>query len=292
VPTTPVPGRSLRLPDFLGIGALKAGTSYLETMLRAHPETCMPATGTELQYFNRHYGRGPSWYEAQFCRCQAPVRGEVSPPYLFDPASPQRVADLLPDVRLIVSVRDPVLRAYSQYKHWVQVTAYRGSFDDFLADHPGAIDRGKYFELVSRYLERFRREQLLVVVFEDMVRCPTEVLPEVYAFVGVDPSFVASSAEDAVNASGVPRFHRAYVRAQEVSRMLSDRGAGKLVALAKRTGAARVLKSSTSGTAPFAPLPPSTAADLARTYADDVGSLSELLGRDLAAVWPTAHLRP
>ncbi|MEN3314762.1 MAG: hypothetical protein V7605_996 [Acidimicrobiaceae bacterium] len=286
MPTTPAPGRSLRLPDFLGIGALKAGTSYLETMLRSHPETCMPAAGTELEFFNRHYQRGPAWYAAQFCRCEAPVRGEVSPPYLFDPASPQRIADLLPEVRLLVSVRDPVQRAYSQYKHWVQVTAYPGSFDDFISDHPGAVERGMYFELVSRYLERFRREQLLVVVFEDMVRCPAEVLPQVYAFVGVDPSYVAEAADDAVNASGVPRFHRAYVRAQEVSHMLSDHGAGKLVALAKRTGVARLLKSSTSAPPPFTPLSPATAADLARTYAGDVASLSELLGRDLAAVWP------
>jgi hypothetical protein len=276
-------GRAPRLPDFVGIGALKAGTSYLDAMLRSHPQTCMPAT--EVEYFSRHHGRGPAWYEAQFCRCDAPVRGEVSPQYLFDEASPGRIADLLPHARLLVSVRDPVLRAYSQYKHWVQETAFPGSFEDYLGQHPGAVERGMYFRHLSRYLLRFRREQVLVVVFEDMVRHPRQVLAEVYAFVGVDPAHVPPAVDAAVNRSGVPRFHRAYVRAKGVSRWLQDRRAGKLVAVAKRSGVGRILQTEPPAPAAFAPLAPASARALAVTYAEDVASLSELLGRDLSTLW-------
>jgi hypothetical protein len=278
----------MQLPSFVGIGALKAGTSYLDAMLRSHPQTCMPTSVKEVEYFNRHHGRGPGWYEAQFCRCSALARGEVSPQYLFDPACPDRIADLLPGAQLVVSVRDPVQRAYSQYKHWVQETAYEGSFDDFLSDHPGAVGRGMYFELLSRYLDRFPREQLLVVVFEDMVKNPTDVLSEVYEFVGVDPSHVPAEVEAPVNASGVPRFHGAYVRAKEVSSWMRDRRGGRLVALAKRTGVGRLLQSPAPDPPSFPPLPVATAGELARTYADDVASLSGFLGRDLSAVWPAA----
>ena len=286
--STPGPGRSTHLPDFVGIGALKAGTSYLDAMLRSHPQTCMPAAVTEVEFFSRHHERGPAWYEAQFCRCGAPVRGEVSPQYLFDEACPERIADLLPHARLILSVRDPVLRAYSQYKHWVQEMAFTGSFEDYLCEHPGAVERGMYFRLLSRYLRRFGREQLLVVVFEDMVTHPRQVLAQVYAFVGVDPAFVPADVDAPVNRSGVPRFHRAYVRSKEVSRWMQDRGGGKLVAVAKRSGVGRRLQTTSPGPASFAPLPPSAASDLALTYADDVASLSDFLGRDLSTVWSAA----
>ena len=245
----------------------------------------MPANVKEVEYFNRHHGRGPGWYEAQFCRCQAKARGDVSPQYLFDPACPDRIADLLPGAKLVVSVRDPVQRAYSQYKHWVQETAYSGTFDDFLSDHPGAVGRGMYFELLSRYLDRFPAEQLLVVVFEEMVEHPTEVLPQVFAFVGVDPSYVPAGVGTPVNTSGVPRFHGAYVRAKGLSNWMRDRRAGRLVALAKRSGVGRLLQAPTSDVPPFPPLPVATARDLARTYADDVAALSQFLGRDLSAVW-------
>lgn len=275
-----------RLPDFLGIGALKAGTSYLEDMLRSHPGISMPVSTKGLEYFSRHYERGPDWYAAQFSPANKAVMGEVSPQYLFDPRCPARIAELLPRARLVVSVRDPIARAYSQYKHWMQVTAYKGSFDDYLIEHPGVMERGRYFELLSRYLELFDREQLYVLVFEELVQRPAEVLPEVYAFIGADPSYVPAHAEAPIHSSYSPRFRRAHAGAKRLSRWLRDRGAGRLAAQAKSSVVGRILQTPTADRARFGALPPPTAARLADAYAPDVASLSELLGRDLSVVWP------
>ena len=273
----------LELPDFLGIGALKAGTTYLDAMLRSHPQICMPVGLKEVDFFTRHYERGPQWYGKKFVACDGKVRGEVSPQYLFDSRVAARICDLIPKARLIVSVRDPVQRAYSQYKHWVQETGYRGSFDEFLDQHPGAVERGRYFALLRPYLEYFDRNQIHIVLFDDLVNQPIPTMQEVYAFVGVDPAHVPSAADEAVNVSGSPRFHRGYVAAKRVSRWLHNKGASNVVAATKRSGIVRMFRSRHA--APAVASSPELARRLADAYADDVAALSALVDRDLARLW-------
>jgi len=254
-------------------------------MLRDHPQTWLPAM-KEVEFFNRHYDRGPEWYEEQFRGGVGRISGEVSPQYLFDGRAAGRIRDLIPDARLIVSVRDPVQRAYSQYKHWVQETAYRGAFEDFLVDHPGAVERGRYLALLQPYLDLFPREQILVIVFEDLVDRPTVTMQAVYGFVGVDPAHRPAGADQAVYVSASPRFHRSYVATKRVSRWLGDRGGAGIIAAGKRVGVNRLLR--TTAAAPgFAPLMPATARSLADGYADEVDALSAFLGRDLASLWAT-----
>src|SRR4051812_27017228 len=115
-----------RLPDFIGIGALKAGTTYLDALLRTHPDICMPTVLKEVQFFTQHYERGPDWYADQFDCGATAMRGEISPQYLVHPLAPERMAKVLPDARLVLSVREPIERTYSQYKHYIRDTAYRG----------------------------------------------------------------------------------------------------------------------------------------------------------------------
>jgi hypothetical protein len=275
------------LPDFLGIGALKAGTTYIDAMLRSHPEVCLPNGVKEVEFFTRHFHRGAGWYRQQFRGCAGRVTGEVSPQYLFDPEAAGRIHDLIPEARLIVSVRDPVQRAYSQYKHWVQETAYRRSFDQFLTEHPGAVDRGRYSRSLGPYLDWFGRDQLLVVVFEDLVDQPVVAMQAVYRFLGVDVGHVPDAAEEAVYVSASPRFHHGYVTAKRVSRRLQRWGLSGVVANTKRVGLEKVFRP--NGTSPpFAPLLPETARRLADLYAEDVAALSALVDRDLAALWSNA----
>lgn len=274
----------MRLPDFLGIGALKAGTTYLDGLLRTHPELCLPSGVKELDFFTRHYERGQAWYARKFAGCGRRLAGEVSPQYLADHRCPARIKELLPEALLLVSVRDPVQRAYSQYKHWVQVSAYGGDFEQFLDDHPNAIEAGRYFLHVSRYLDLFQGERLHVVVFEDLVRHPVEVMQNVFRFLAVDAGHTPPVLE-AANVSTRPRFPRVYVHAKRASGWLHEHGGGQIVEKAKRAGLGRAF-SATSADG-FAPLTPAAAARLGDAYRDDVEMLSKLLGRDLLTTWPS-----
>jgi len=282
-PSGAAASQRIDLPDFLGIGALKAGTTYLDAMLRSHPEVCMPAGLKEVEFFNRHYDRGAPWYSQKFRGCEGRTKGEISPQYLFDPRASSRIFGLIPRARLIVSVRDPVQRAYSQYKHWVQETAYRKSFDEFLEEHPATVERGRYFALLRPYLDCFPRDQILIVVFDDLVNQPVQTMQEVYDFVGVDAGHVPSAADEAVNVSGSPRFHGAYVAAKKVSRWLHDRGGSSVVAATKTLGIGRLFRPRNG--APVAAPSPESSRRLAEAYSDDVAALSTLLDRDLTRLW-------
>ena len=286
------------LPTFLGIGALKAGTSYLDALLRTHPDITMPATMKEVQFFTAHHARGPEWYAAQYPASTTEVRGDISPQYLADPRSPERIARMLPDVKLVLSVRSPVQRAYSQFRHWVQETGYPGTFEQFLDEHPAGVDRGLYWTHLQRYLGHVPAARIHVLVFEELVSRPEAVLGPLFGFLGVREDHVPENLGQAENVSGSRRFPALYVQAKRVSRRLYGSGHGRWVTAAKRGLVGKVFHAPAT-TAPVPPPSPATAAELAERYAEEVAGLSRFVGRDLAALWsppapdqPTGHPAP
>ncbi len=203
------------LPDFLIIGAQKAGTTALYTYLRRHPSITGPSW-KEVSFFDRHYARGPRWY-----RGNLPVRarglggralvGEASPSTLFHPLAPRRVAALVPDARLIAILRDPVDRAYSHYQHEVALGREPLSFDEALDAEDGRmagelermladpryfsrawwdhtyVARGLYAEQLERWLAVFPRDRLLVLTTDALAERPAETYTQTLAFLGAHP---------------------------------------------------------------------------------------------------------
>jgi Sulfotransferase domain len=200
------------LPDFLIIGAQRAGSSSLFAYVCAHPSVAEP-THKEIHFFDNNWFRGLDWYRRYFplrARMGGRITGEASPYYLFHPAAPGRVAETLPDVRLIAVLRDPVERAYSAYQlarrqgHETlefeealarEVERLAGEEERILADPRYASlahrrfsyrTRGLYAEQLERWYERFPREQLLVVRSEDLFAEPEATLQTVFAFLGLE----------------------------------------------------------------------------------------------------------
>jgi hypothetical protein len=199
------------LPDFLILGAQKAGTTALYAYLRRHPDITGPAW-KEVSFFDRHYARGESWYRGNFpntLRARGLV-GEASPSYLFHPQAPERVAALVPDAKLVVLVRNPVDRAFSHYQHEVALGREPLAFDDALAAEDERLRgeeermradpayfshawwnytyraRGRYAEQLERWLAVFPREQLLVVPSEDLLLEPERAYARVLEFLGAE----------------------------------------------------------------------------------------------------------
>ncbi|MGH2726565.1 MAG: sulfotransferase domain-containing protein, partial [Actinomycetota bacterium] len=108
-----------QLPNFLILGAMKAGTTSLAYWLGEHPDVFL-APGKELFFFNvpQRWELGVDWYRSQFAGSEGKIaRGEATPGYLGHPQAAERIAATLPDVRLIALLRHPADRAYSQYWH-------------------------------------------------------------------------------------------------------------------------------------------------------------------------------
>lgn len=277
----------MTLPTFLGIGVPRGGTTWLHTWLDSHPQVCMSTRRKEVRFFDRHYERGLGWYESFFCppeeRDRYSAVGEISPQYYLDPDCAKRIAAALPDVRLVVMMRHPVTRAYSNYGFCVQRANYRGSFERFLIDQPNALDKGFYGRHLRGYLRHFERDQILALVLEQSLADIGATQARVGAFLGVDAGgFAHDRSRDRVNASTVPAhgsLSRLTVRA---GRRLRRWGLEPVVDAGRRLGVQRAL----SRGSPLPPLAGETKRRLTSTYEDDFGELESTLGLDLSC-WRT-----
>ena len=216
----PTSGRRV-LPDYLIMGAHRCGTTSLHRYLLGHQcveQTLLGVKG--MHYFSSHSHRSWAWYRAHFptraSREKAMrdegrrlVVGESSPYYLFHPLAPARIAERLPDVKLIVLLRDPVERAYSHYQHMRFEGLERCiTFEEALAREPERLDgevdkiltvpgyesfhhrhhayvtRGIYADQIGTLYSLFPQERLLVL---DFLADPTGGLQTVLSFLGLGP---------------------------------------------------------------------------------------------------------
>jgi hypothetical protein len=201
------------LPSALIIGAQKGGTTSLFNYLLQHPSV-LPPLRKEVHYFDFNYSHGVRWYRGHFPYAARLGRGsltlEGSPYYLVHPLVPQRVAQLLPDVKLIALLRNPVDRALSHYQHEVRGGRESLSFEEALAREPerlaeeerrlqdepnyysynhhrySYVRRGLYLEQLRRWAKHFPRAQLLVLSSERLFRDPVGTTALVQQFLGLE----------------------------------------------------------------------------------------------------------
>ena len=208
-----------RLPTFLIIGAQKAGTSWLADMLSQHPEVFM--VPYEIHYFDKdfNFSKGIEWYKAHFSGVKdEKAIGEKTPDYLWAngrgveghlPDVHKNIYKTLPDAKLIVILRNPVERAISAINHIIasgRISPFH-SIDDlllgkkhYLISGHGVIEYGMYYQQIVAYLEYFKREQLLILIFEeDVIKNQSSSLRKVCDFVGVEPDFNFSNTQKKIN---------------------------------------------------------------------------------------------
>jgi hypothetical protein len=202
------------LPSALIIGAQRSGTTSLFNYLAQHPDV-LPPLGKEIHYFDLHYARGVRWYRGRFPFSHR-LRGgaltiDASPYYLAHPLAPERAAQLLPEVKLVAVLRNPVDRAFSHYQHEVRDGRESLSFaeaidreparlageEERLRHEPGYYSyhhhrysytrRGLYLQQLARWVQQYPRSRLLVLQSERLFREPAAVSAALYDFLGLRP---------------------------------------------------------------------------------------------------------
>jgi Sulfotransferase domain len=215
------------LPDYLIVGAMKAGTSFLYWLLTQHPQV-LPASDKEVNFFDYQYDRGLAWYRTNFPWISDMKKrsretglptfcGEASPYYMFHPHAARRIAQHLPNVKIIMLLRNPVDRTYSHYHHQVRLGQETVSFEEavrlepqrllgererILADekyksfnYPGYsfMARGVYIDQVLEYHRYFPKERMLIIRSEDLFTDVLDVFYRVQDFIGMKrwtPSYI------------------------------------------------------------------------------------------------------
>jgi hypothetical protein len=196
------------LPDFLIIGGMRCGTTSLFMYLAQHPAVLLSRI-KEVHFFDLHYSQGLYWYRSQFpsvfrkysrsARLKECAVGEATPNYIFDSKTPALVARMLPQVKLIALLRNPVDRAYSQYVLMRARHDIKGlSFEQAIANENGRIlRRGIYVDQLERWVKYFPRKQMLVLRSEDLFHKTQETFERVLGFIGVFPIDLVFKAYEA-----------------------------------------------------------------------------------------------
>jgi hypothetical protein len=201
------------LPDFIIIGVQRGGTTSLFEYLSQHPEVAT-STRKEVHYFDVSYAHGIDWYRDTFPledERKGKVVGEASPYYIFHPLAAERIKRDLPNVKLIVLLRNPIARAYSNFHFQrgrevetaastfeeaiaLEESRLSGELERMLADESynsenhrkfSYLSRGFYYQQLSRWLALFPREQFLVLKSEALFTDPVALLKHVWEFLGV-----------------------------------------------------------------------------------------------------------
>lgn len=278
---------------FIGIGAQKCASSWMHEILVDHPQVAMPAV-KEVDYFSYRFELGHRWYASHFPLNEGVVtRGEISPSYFHEAAVTARAHAFDPQMKILVSLRDPVERALSQHRHLARLGFLPPddmSFESALSSNPTYVEQGQYHRHLSRWIEAFGRDRVHVVLMDDVWVNPVAVAMGLYNFLGVDPAHRSAALGERSNVSYVARS-RQMDRAVGLARGTIRRmGLGNIWTTLGDSGLRRIYRALNRqpGHAVLPPPKPQTLLRLREGFAGEVVLLAKLLGRDLSAWLPAS----
>ena len=294
----------MTMPTFLIIGAMKAGTTALYSFLKQHPQIYMSPVkepnffafeGEKMDFrapqdqegINRTSVTDIAAYRALFRGVtNEKAIGEASHWYLYSPKAPGRIRHHVPEAKLIVVLRDPVDRAYSQYLHFIR------DGQEPITDFAQAIQveqtricnnwafgryasRGYYHAQLKRYFDTFDRSQIKIYLYEDFSADPTGVLRDTFRFLGVEEAFVPEMSVRP-NVSGVPNnraLHALLTRPDRIKAILKPYLPPKVLRFASDLRDRNLTKPQ---------LAQEERRQMAKMYREDILKLQDLIDRDLS----------
>ncbi|MFT6985524.1 MAG: hypothetical protein ACJAT7_001334 [Psychromonas sp.] len=220
--------KKIKIPDFIICGAMKSGTTTLHGMLNQHPDVFIPEK--ELHFFDRdniiqhpdfnQFSGGQwsshqpkdywAWYNQQFSLANPQqLVGEDSTTYLASPLAAKRIALQHKAIKLVIMLRQPSRRAFSQYWHLVRSNRMPYRFEDCIKLNPHSVlNRSLYTLQIQQYLKYIPRENIHFVIFEEFIADKAKVLKGVCEHIGVDDKKLPATAINLhENATTYPKFY-------------------------------------------------------------------------------------
>jgi hypothetical protein len=278
-------------PNFLGLGAQKCASSWIHKVLEDHPQVFV-SQPKELDFFTHYFNRGYTWYERHFDGADSVgAVGEVSPSYFCDPLVPQRVRDYRDDMRLIVALRDPIGRAFSNHLHEIRKGFYHGEdqlFETGLKSNPMYLFQSRYGTHLERWLEVFPKDRVLILVQEEIPLDPVAQARRLYSFLGIDPEHMSAFVDRRSHESVGARHPGLFKAWRTVGDFARRRGLGAMVEAIKTLPpvAATMAANRRDLRAEVPPMRAETEQELQRELAPELLKLAALVGR-YDWPWPT-----
>lgn len=276
--------------DFIGVGGEKCASTWLYKCLLEHPSICGPKE-KELIYFDAiplfgHPPRPESRYQKNglapfakfFAHCPPEaVTGEFTSTYLHDKNAAHQIKEAFPDVKILILLRHPVDRVFSQYQGAQQVIPKYPSFEDALQNEPELKRRSLYTEYVNEYLKLFSKENVFIRLYDDVESDPRKVVKDAFDFLNVDSTFDAPSTT-------TPERTAEQKQLLKLRQHFTGTTIGTLLlSVGRATRLSKFFKKLHKRTYKKPGMAPETRTQLLQEFRADTDALEKLLDRDLSA---------
>ncbi len=284
--------------DFIGIGLERSATTWIFECIKEHRQICC-SKYKEVKFFSQKtqfegeddkYSRGLKYYQSYFKHCQSnQIKGEFSPHYFFEKKSADRIKKHFSNVKLILCLRNPIDRIYSFY--WYEKTRGKipyNSFEETINSEKFSylIKEGYYFEYLQYYLRLFPKENILILLYEDIAKNPIKFLQTIFKFLKVDPNFIPSKTSQFINNPDTKNKFQLFIAKilLKIKKLLTKSNLGRsFINFMERIGFENfvniVLEKKKNKKSPRPPIKPKTKKYLQNLYQEDFNKVKKIIDR-------------
>ncbi len=278
-------------PDFIGIGVQKCATAWLYRILSDHPQIsmAMPEDGDkDTKFFSYFYDRGFEWYENHFIkRDRNHLVGEYSTSYFYNTDAPERIYQYSKEMKLILCLRHPVERAFSNHKHEIKHNRISGEniiFENGLKNNPMYLYQSLYYTHLSNWLYYFSKDQIFIIILDDIKENPKSVIQNLYNFLGVQPQHHPPMFNQKIHETRIPNNIVLYLLLKKISLFFKGIGLGSFIEKLKNKGMHNAIdkRNAKAKNIVFPPMEEKTRKYLLIYFKNENKKLGGLLNRDFS----------
>jgi hypothetical protein len=278
----PVAVNQQSLPSFFVIGPPRTGSSWLYKVLSPH--ALLPSPSKETRFFDTHFHRGLKWYAAHYRDTGGNWRrGEVAPTYFASDAARERMAQIVPDAKIVCVFRNPVDRIVSLYRLKRAYGFIPWDFEEALERDPELMDSSRYASRLRRWQRSFGAHRVMAGVYDDLRHDPQAFVDSLADFIAVPRFLLADWQRRVVHDSDSMTHPRSYYRTRGATLMAEWFKARRLDRVVSAFRQSRLRKLVLGGGAPFPPISEEMLSRLRAKFKPEVEQLEAMLQRDLSA---------
>ncbi len=269
------------LPSFFVVGPPRTGTTWLHGVLA--DRAVLPSPTKETRFFDTHFHRGLRWYQTRFPAVGTGPVGEIAPTYFASSKARERLAQVIPDAKVICIFRNPVERVLSLYRLKRAYGMIPWSFEQAITNDPELTESSKYASKLREWRSSMGAENILATLYDDLRDRPQDYINDLADFTGLPRFALTSEQIKMVHSSEKMTEPRNYYRTRGATMMaewFKVRRLDGVVAAVKKSPLMRLF---IGGGQAFAELPREVARQLYERFRPEVEELEHLLDRDLSA---------
>jgi hypothetical protein len=227
--------------DYFFVGPPKTGTTWIYEVLTNINEINLSNHTKELEFFNKNYERGFLWYHESFHK-QGALTCDISPSYYISEKARTRIKEYNPRAKIIITIRNPVKRLISHYKHNIRFGILKKvSMEQALKIQPDLVENSMYAKYIKRWIKEFGSENVLVLPLEILTKDARSYVEILAEFLGVQINFDNIRVYNKVNYSSQPRNYFLARSARIIRKKINDLGFHRIVKMAKKFGLKKVI---------------------------------------------------